>query len=86
MVLDDSNITSKEYMGYLKLAKDAGYMVAVVDMVLPDIEEAKKKNAYGIREEVLKDMIAKWEPFVQNRLREKNPAIPEKTEEEENKE
>ena len=82
-MLDDSNITSKEYASYLKAAKDAGYMVAVVDMPHPDLEEAQKKNAYGIKEEVLKDMIARWEPFILNRLKEKTTAIPEKKPEEE---
>jgi len=52
-------------------------------MPLPDIQEAKKRNAYGIKEDVLLDMIAKWEPFIHNKLKDKASSIPESKEEEE---
>jgi len=80
-VLDDSNITTSEYIKHLKIAKDAGYLVSVVDMVQPDISEAQKKNAYGLKEDTLMAMAAKWEPFVQNKLKEKSAAIQENADE-----
>ncbi len=58
-------------------------MVSVVDMLQPDLDEAKKRNAYGIKEEVLRDMIDKWEPFIHNKLKEKAGAIEEEKDEHE---
>lgn len=65
------------------MARKAGYMVSVVDMPQPELSEAQKRNAYGIKAEVLKDMVDKWEPFVHNRLVERTSEIGEAAEEDE---
>eukprot|EP00826_Nyctotherus_ovalis_P056470 TRINITY_DN7630_c0_g1_i2.p1 TRINITY_DN7630_c0_g1~~TRINITY_DN7630_c0_g1_i2.p1 ORF type:complete len:165 (-),score=77.65 TRINITY_DN7630_c0_g1_i2:145-639(-) len=86
VVLDDSNLTSREYFHFLKKARDAGYLVAVVDMVQPDIEEAQKRNSYGIDKKALNEMATKWEPFIENKLRQKSLTIKERNEDEESDE
>ena len=86
VVLDDSNLTSKEYSDFLKTARNADYLVAVVDMVQPDIEVAQKCNSYGIDKKVLSEMAAKWEPFIENKLVEKSMTIKERNEDEESDE
>ena len=49
----------------------------------PEVDTAQKRNTYGIKKEVLLDMIAKWEPFINNRLIQKSASIQEQKEEEE---
>ena len=70
IVLDDSNITSEEYSKFLKAARDGGYLVSIVDMMQPELKDATKNNAYGIKEPILRDMMDKWEPFIHNKLKE----------------
>ena len=58
-------------------------MVSVVAMPHPDLDVAKKRNAYGIKEDVLREMMERWEPFSHSHLKEKAMAIQEQKEEDE---
>jgi predicted kinase len=65
VICDNTNVTVWEFKKYVREAKDAGYIVSVVTMPIPDINVAVERNTHNVPREVIDNMIKKWEPWEQ---------------------
>ncbi|MBI3632964.1 MAG: ATP-binding protein [Candidatus Vogelbacteria bacterium] len=62
VVCDNTNIKRKDRQPYIDAAVAEGYIVAIVTMPHPSPEVAAARNKHGVPVEVIKRMIANWEP------------------------
>jgi NEDD4-binding protein 2 len=62
VVCDNTNTTRSEYERYVKAAQKAGYLVSIVVLPHPSIEEALKRNGHGVPREIIEAMLKRWEP------------------------
>ena len=64
IVLDNTNVTSEEIRPYVEMANKYGYKIVFQE---PDTEwkfdpvELAKKNKHGVPEDIIRDMVSKWE-------------------------
>ncbi|KOO24657.1 2 -cyclic nucleotide 3 -phosphodiesterase family protein, partial [Chrysochromulina tobinii] len=67
VIVDNTNTQLKEYDNYKHTARREGYAVAVVELRCPDEpgifeQQLHARNTHGVPMEVLRTMIARWEP------------------------
>lgn len=63
VICDNTNTTKYEYGSYVKIAQDAGYIVSIVTLPLPDIDTSVARNVHNVPKEAIEKMIKRWEPF-----------------------
>ena len=66
IVVDNTNVTAKEMEPYLELAKRYGYRVSVQEPDTPwknDPVELAKRNQHGVPQEIIEEMLHRWETF-----------------------
>lgn len=61
VVCDNTNSQRWEFEPYVELAKEQGYIVAVVSLSHPDPDVAAARNVHGVSAEVIRRMINRWE-------------------------
>lgn len=61
VVCDNVNMRRWCFEEYVAIAKEAGYLVAIVNMPHPEPEVAAKRNIHKCPLETIKRMIARWE-------------------------
>jgi predicted kinase len=64
VICDNTNISTREYSPYLAAANTYGYNYAVIELPLPSMRELKHRNRHKIPVDILKGMVARWEPTV----------------------
>jgi tRNA uridine 5-carbamoylmethylation protein Kti12 len=61
VIVDNTNTTAWEYEKYEKFARKAGYIVSVMKMPVPTIEESMSRNTHGLSRDVIEKMIKRWQ-------------------------
>jgi tRNA uridine 5-carbamoylmethylation protein Kti12 len=62
VIVDNTNTTEWEYKKYASLAKEHGYIVAIVTMPHPTVEESVARNLHKVPAEAIERMLKRWEP------------------------
>jgi len=61
VVCDNTNTKRWEFQNYIEAANQAGYIVAIVQMPHPNLEQAFKRNIHQVPMEILGQMLSGWE-------------------------
>ena len=60
VIVDNTNISYKEFSKYQHYATDAGYVVSIVSMPLISVETSMARNKHGVPEDAVRNMIRRW--------------------------
>jgi hypothetical protein len=63
VICDNTNLRRKEWKKYAACGDNRGYIVAFVEMPLPNPQVAAERNSHGVPLADIKRMIKNWEPF-----------------------
>lgn len=63
VVCDNTNARIVHVLPYLRLAREYGYQIYVVEMAHPDPQAASARNAHGVTSDGVRRMISRWEPW-----------------------
>jgi len=61
VVCDNTNVKNAHWEPYAKIAREAGYLVAVVTMPHPTLEEALARNTHNAPACDIRHMMDEWE-------------------------
>lgn len=62
VICDNTNPRHADYRLYAKVAKEHGYIVAIVTLPHPDLKVAAKRNKHDVPLEKLEKIVKSWEP------------------------
>lgn len=62
VVCDNTNVRCWQFEPYVRAAREKGYLVAIVNMPHPTVEEAVRRNKHGVPAGTIQKMICSWEP------------------------
>ena len=56
VICDNTNMREDYYYHYAKFAQEHGYIVSVVETLLPNFDEAAKRNSHGVTSDIMERM------------------------------
>ena len=62
VICDNTNVKGQYYQPYVDVALLMGYVVVIVEMVHPTLDEAVERNTHGVPREVINQFLLDWEP------------------------
>lgn len=62
VIVDNTNVKTKQYMPYLQAAVERGYRVVFVELPHPAPMVAAQRNTHKVPLEVINQMVLDWEP------------------------
>ncbi|MDE1925129.1 MAG: ATP-binding protein [Patescibacteria group bacterium] len=62
VVCDNTNVKREHWEPYAQVARNAGYIVAVVSLPHPEPSAAAERNTHQVPEHIIRRMIELWEP------------------------
>lgn len=61
VVCDNTNVRRQHFEPYVRAARQKGYLVAIVNMPHPAVEEAVWQNIHGVPASAIQKMFCQWE-------------------------
>lgn len=61
VVYDRGNLTKASFEAYVRVAEKAGYIVSIVTLPKIPLELSVQRNIHNVPEEMIREMIQKWE-------------------------
>jgi hypothetical protein len=62
VICDNTNTTKWEFEKYSAYAREFGYIVAIIELLHPTLEESVARNTHGVPAQALTRMMDRWEP------------------------
>lgn len=62
VICDNTNITRSQYERYVVAAQTESYLVSVVVLPHPSVEEAIRRNQHDVDRSTIESMLERWEP------------------------
>jgi len=75
IVVDHTNLCEGEYQRFVQKAQGEHYFVSIVHMPPPEISTAVKRSTFDVTDDVMTQMMSKWEPYSPGRLSEKTHSL-----------
>ncbi|MEK7390532.1 MAG: AAA family ATPase [Patescibacteria group bacterium] len=62
VICDNTNVRRWQFEPHVRAARQRGYLMAIVAMPHPTVDEAVRRNTHGVPAGAIQGMLCEWEP------------------------